>query len=428
MKKFVVTSWLCFLLIQVFAREQNLLIKAQTPVQTKVLILCDKHKVGDTNKRLVHTLKKDLSFSGQLNVDVAVVGQKNKDIEFICSFSSRGYNIVAFATTFNNIIDICLCETITGSSIFKKTYSIKDDAVVACAHMVANDIWQTLLNQSGLFTTKIAYSQDGDVLNGVCTKQIYVADYDGNNARCVVPKDGVCIAPRWHIDTKNASLFYSDCVEKNIRLMLLDSSLNVSLASNFTGMNMLPTFFPSGNAMVYCLSAAQGECKLYIYKKDNLKQLQLGKGNCFSPTVGNAGQTLYYCWDGRVGYPEIYAYDFKKREKRRISSEGYCVTPSFSDERQQLAYSKGIKGTLQLFIYDEKTKTHTQLTSGVGNKQEPSWSPCGNYLLFSYSTKNSSRIALLNMITQQKQFVTSENVRCGYPSWSPQYDDPYLFS
>lgn len=428
MKKNVVIS-LLYCVASVFcAGQQKMVIQSQAPVQTKVLLLCDKEQASSTYKELVHTLKKDLSFSGQLNINVAATEKQRDDTAHICSLSSRGYTIVTFVDICDKTVDICLCETVTGSSVFSKSYVVKKGAIVSCAHMIANDMWQTLLNQSGLFTTKIAYSQDGDVLNGTCTKQIYVADYDGGNAKCVVPKDGVCIAPRWHVDTKNASLFYSDCVEKNIRLMLVDSSLNVSLASNFTGMNMLPAFFPRGNAMVYCLSAAQGECKLYVYKKDSLKQLQLGKGNCFSPAVGNNGNILYYCWDGRTGYPEIYAYDLKKRKKHRVTPDGYCVTPSYSNAKQQLAYAKGVKGTLQLFVYDEKTKKHTQLTFGTGNKQEPSWSPCGNYLLFSLSTESSSRIALLNMITQQKQFITPDNMRCGYPSWSPQYDDPYLFS
>ncbi len=387
MKKLVVISLLCCSVLQLFAQQKKMVITSQTPVQMKVLVLCDKKTSRKAQKELVHTLKKDLSFSGQLKVAVAATKKNSDDAKYVCSLSSRGYQIVVFADVVDNVAMVRLHETVTGSSVLDKQYVIKNDAFASCAHMAANDIWQALLNQPGWFTTKIAYSQDGNVVNGTCTKQIYVADYDGSNAQCVVPKDGVCIAPRWHIDPNNASLFYSDCVEKNVRLMLVDSSLEVSTASNFTGMNMLPAFFPRGDAMVYCLSAAQGECKLYVYKKDNLKQLKLGKGNCFSPAVGNEGKTLYYCWDGRVGYPEIYAYDLKKRKKRRISQGGYCVTPAYNDVKQQLVYAKGMKGTLQLFVYDEKTKSHTQLTFGAGNKQEPSWSPCGNYVLFSYSTK-----------------------------------------
>jgi len=88
-----------------------------------------------------------------------------------------------------------------------------------------------------------------------------------------------------------------------------------------------------------------------------------------------------------------------------------------------LAYAKMIKGTMQVFLYNLKTKRHKQLTFDAGNKEECSWSPCGNYLLFAVEKGRESRLALLNLISNDRRFVTTDGSVCCYPVWSCPYDN-----
>ena len=37
---------------------------------------------------------------------------------------------------------------------------------------------------------------------------------------------------------------------------------------------------------------------------------------------------------------------------------------------------------MQLFLYDDRTKDHRQITFTKGSKDECSWSPCGNYIVY----------------------------------------------
>ena len=83
---------------------------------------------------------------------------------------------------------------------------------------------------------------------------------------------------------------------------------------------------------------------------------------------------------------------------------------------------------MQLFLYDTITKKHTQITGDAGNKEEPSWSPCGNYLLFSREKNSKSRLAILNVLTNERRFITPPNQHVSYPAWSGRYERVPHFS
>ncbi len=111
-----------------------------------------------------------------------------------------------------------------------------------------------------------------------------------------------------------------------------------------------------------------------------------------------------------------------QRDKlERLTDGGYCASPRYCQKRDQLAYIKMVGGTMQLFVCDLKTKVHTQLTSDAGNKEECSWSPCGNYMLFSVEQGKKTAIAMLNLLSNERRQLTSAGVSCSYPDWSPIY-------
>ena len=73
--------------------------------------------------------------------------------------------------------------------------------------------------------------------------------------------------------------------------------------------------------------------------------------------------------------PLNYAYDFASKELVRLTTDGYCVAPTYSAAAQKLAYSKMVNGIMQLFYYDLNTKHHHQLTFDKANKEECMWAP-----------------------------------------------------
>ena len=139
---------------------------------------------------------------------------------------------------------------------------------------------------------------------------------------------------------------------------------------------MIPAFSRDGKKIVYCLSRGDGSCQLYYYSKGIFKQITHNDGNNVSPSLSDDGQTVYFCSDFETGKPQIYAYDMAADRLERITDkQGYCAAPRYSGKANKLSYSRIVDGTMQIFVYDLATKTHTQLTFDQWHKGESSWSP-----------------------------------------------------
>jgi Tol biopolymer transport system component len=83
---------------------------------------------------------------------------------------------------------------------------------------------------------------------------------------------------------------------------------------------------------------------------------------------------------------------------------------------------------MQLFEFDLGTKQHRQLTFSPTNKDDCSWSPCGNIIAYSEEDKGRGRLAMLNLLTKEHYYLTPEGENYSYPSWSPAYSMPPVLS
>ena len=194
---------------------------------------------------------------------------------------------------------------------------------------------------------------------------------------------------------------------------------------------MLPSFSPDGSKVVFCRSD-NGKSNLYLYEYDKallqktrLEKLTDNDGNNISPTVRDDGDVIF-CSDAESKGPQICYYHAFTKQIEILTTDGYCAAPSFCEKNKQIAYTRYNNGVMQLFIYDMMTKKHSQTTFDSGNKQECTWSPCGNYLAFCIEDGIKSRIAVLNLLTAERTYLTPPNARCRYPSWSPYYTTPLI--
>ncbi len=286
------------------------------------------------------------------------------------------------------------------------------------------------LPDNKIFSTKIAFAQTTKGPKNKSIKHIYVADYDGSHKELLIDTPTINVAPRWNADQNNPLLFYSEYTNTNVRLMVSDIQKRRKPVTNADGVTMLPAFTKNGKKVVYCSSRGDGNCQLYFYKKGKLRRVafkdkKTGKslldGNNISPTISADGKTIYFCSDFQTGRPQIYAYHIRNRKLERLTTGGYCASPNYSEKRNAIAYAKIVSGTMQLFIYDLAHKTHTQITHDSGNKEECSWSPCGNYLVFSVENRDKSRIAMHNLLTKKRSYLTAQSSYCCYPAWSSYY-------
>ena len=290
------------------------------------------------------------------------------------------------------------------------------------ANGIADELWPELLGIKGLFKTQIAYSKHGvDKSSYICS-----VDFSGRKELLIVPslleqKSGIAkrvrIAPCWHPDTTYPRLIFSEFTPSNVRLMMTDLHHRTRVVLDADGTHVGVCYAPMGKEVAFVRS---GDVWRHFFDpvthKSCYKMVVKHQGACASPNLLTNGDIIYCCRG------KIYQYHGEHERQEIIIDKGYCVGPTVHEERGLLGYSKKIGDTMQLFIYDMHQKSHRQLTTDSGDKIDPCWSPCGNWLAFCYESGALSRIAIINILTGVRYFLTPEDTFCSYPAWSPPLD------
>jgi Tol biopolymer transport system component len=149
------------------------------------------------------------------------------------------------------------------------------------------------------------------------------------------------------------------------------------------------------------------------------KQVTHNEGNNVSPSITADGSKDYFCSDYKTGYPGIYVLDIQSGKVHEVIRSGMC--PHYCEKTNKLAYLKQVKGGVQVCIYDIDSGTSEQLTNDAGDKDECCWSSCGNYIYYAVCYGYKSRIAVMNVLSHEKKWITKAGDICTYPAASPVF-------
>ena len=406
--------------INLHPESLNIAVSALQNEKTKI-VLAMIGKETEQTITISNLLKKALEFKEQCTVTLEYIPAILTKQEAL-AFKDKSYNYILFV---ENSTDHCTWHLfdIYDAHMKKSKRVAKNNAMLrSSVYALADSIWNTLTGEPPFFSIKLAYTKEVPLKKGLHYNHIYIADYDGSNEQLLVATPTVNIAPRWNKDLNRPLLFYSENTNANVRMMAVDMHKKRIVASNFDGLNMLPAFSPDGSSVVYCATRGSGSCQMYHWSHKKIKKLTNNEGNNFSPVFSDDGKTLYFSSDFEANKPQIYSLNLVNGQLTRLTQDGYCVSPSYCGARNQLAYSKMVNGVMQLFTYDFSTQEHSQITFDGAQKEECSWSSCGNFLVCPVDNGKSSRIALVNVNTSGYKFLTDVKDRCTYPALSCTYN------
>lgn len=376
-------------------------------------------------REVSRTLQKDLMWSGQFEVTVREFNSLH-DVNEIKNLARDGFYLAIFISGDNaKGFEWRLYDTSMAAMAQGKRYMSQGNVARGWAHGIADAVWPSLTGQESSFSSKIAYCKEVKAANPKIRhklKHIWLADYDGSNAQPFITTPTVNIAPRWNRDKETPLLFYSENTRSEIRLIVASLDGKRKVATRVDGMTFAPAFSADGKRVVYCSSQGSGYCQLYVHEQGTYKQLTTGAGNALSPSLSDDGQLLYYVSDFPTGIPHIYSKNLATGAQTRITAGEPTFCPSYCSKKAKLAYTKKVNGVMQVFVYDERSGLHRQLTYDAWNKDECSWSPCGNYVVVDVEKNGKERIAMLSLIDGSMRFITPENEVCSYPAWSGIYD------
>ncbi|MGE0206406.1 MAG: hypothetical protein AB7R69_01005 [Candidatus Babeliales bacterium] len=348
-----------------------------------------------------------------------------------------GFPLSVFITeSADNFLEWRMYDTKVASMVRGKRFAKQDMPVRCRAELLAGQLWPLLTGQEGFFTSRIAFCKEvqGEKKRArtICLAPPYADPAQSLYNEFCTPlvEKGRAFALRWNKDSISPLLLYSEATRSNIRLMSVDLHKQRKLVSNFDGFNMLPSFSADSKRVIYCRSL-NGKSQLYVCEqKDDeslVRPITANNGNNVCPTLCENGDIIF-CSDAYKKGPQVCYYHAFTEQTEVLTDGDHCVSPAYCAKSGKIAYSAFVDGAMQIFVYDMKTKKSEQVTFDKNHKEECTWSPCGNYLAFTVQTGSASRIAVLNLVTQERTFLTSAQDRCNHPAWSPAYKVPLVVS
>lgn len=375
-------------------------------------------------KNFIDCIASDFQMTEQCLVKVEHIEKLQKKSE-IQNLYQQNFYIAIFICQEKNGFSWRLYDTQKATMVAGKKYEKKGSVVQGWAHNVADQIWPEFMGSASCFSSKIAFCKQKWVKdNGrdKVYKHIYIADVDGKNVRPLVEIPTVCLAPRWSNQSVDPILFYSENTLSNVRLVMVNMYGKRRTICSFDGLNMLPAFADDHKNIVFCLSK-DGSTQLYhsflnAQHTRVFNRMTHNSADNFSPCYIN-DHTVAFVSDYATKHPAIYVIDMHSLKITPVTTDGYCACPAYCKANNKLLYSKMMGQAMQIFTYDFATKVHEQLTTGSESKEEGSWSPCGNFIIFAARLHGASRIARYNLLTGRMHYLTPASENCTYPAWSP---------
>jgi len=171
-------------------------------------------------------------------------------------------------------------------------------------------------------------------------------------------------------------------------------------------------------------STRDGNAEIYVIEADgsNLRRPTHHPSDDVSPSWSPNGLEIAFASD-RTGSPQIYIMDTDGLNQRRLTFEGsYNEQPAWSPSRDfsEIAFTSRIedRGRFDIAVINLTTNQVSQLTTGRGDNESPSWSPNGMHIVFSSNRTGSQQIFCMNRDgTEQRQLTTDGNNTT--PAWGP---------
>jgi TolB protein len=321
-------------------------------------------------------------------------------------------------------VQVRLFNVRTRQSVFAKEYSGSAANPRLYAHTIADEIHQQQRGLRGVARTKLAFVSDrnrqrvdGTVENRE-VKEVYIADYDGANARRVTTSRQLNANPNWAPDGR--ALAYTTW-RPNPDVFI--SFIYQGVMQNPTkgvGTNYLPVFSPDGKQIAF-MSGRDGNPEIYAMNVDgsNLRRLTNHAAGDSSPTWSPSGAQIAFTSD-RTGKPQIYVMSSVDGSNlRRITvDESEADRPTWSPTINEIAFAARTSGSgFDIKVYDPNSGQTQKITFGEGSNESPAYAPNGRHLAFTSTRSGRTQIYTIGRDGKDLRQITRDGSN-QTPAWS----------
>jgi len=279
----------------------------------------------------------------------------------------------------------------TAESVFRRSYPFARNEARAAMHRFNDDVLEALTGERGIAETRIAFiRQDGKY------KEVWVSDYDGQNARQLTHDRSLALSPAWA--PWGTEIAFTTFKRGNPDLYLFDQQRGASYPfSTRPGLNTSPCYSPDGK-WIACTLSRDGNAEIYLISRDAQTARRLTRNERIdsSPSFSPTGREIVFTSD-RSGSPQIYVMDSEGSNQRLLTLEGkYNDSPQWSPKGDKIVYASRHDAIFDVIVMDSNGQNSVQITYAAGHNENPRWSADGRKIYFSSSRLGKRQIFMMN--------------------------------
>ena len=293
------------------------------------------------------------------------------------------------------------------------SYVIAATQLRATAHRIADEIYEKLTGDKGVFSTRIAY-----VIKRGSRYELQVADADGASAQTVLASNESIISPKWSRDGSRIAYVSFESKKATVVVQNLASGERRTVA-NFKGNNSAPAWSPDARNLAVTLTK-DGSSQLYLIPATGGEPTRISESAAidteaeFSPD----GSLIAFISD-RSGGPQIYRMPASGGPPQRLTFEGsYNVSPRFSPDGKSIAFVQREGGKFRIATLDIASGQVQVLTDGPLD-ESPSYAPNGRTILYETQSGGRGSLAAVSSDGRVKQRLTAQSGDVRDPAWGP---------
>ena len=409
-----------------FANEQIMPVKmGDAPLSTRVsnVIATDLQNSG----RLKVMLGSDTEHMPHQPADVKINYWRKQNVNYMVVGSVKRVDDSRYSVKFS-LLDVYKHNQLGANPtlgnqalvLMSQVLTVSETQLRALAHHISDLIYQKIIGQHGIFSTRIAYVLLQRPVNKPPVYKLIIADYDGFNPQAILISHQPIMSPAWSpngqklayvsFESGQAAIYISDITTGKRRLI-----------TRFSGINGAPAFSPDGDKLAVVLSKGRNP-NIYIINLLTKQMRQITRGLAINtePAWASNGDSLLFTSD-RGGAPQIYQVNLLTNKIKRLTFNGnYNAHASFSENDKTIVLlhrGEDTDGKFGVALFD--------LDSGVmqvladDNDQSPSLAPNGSMVIYAKQSKGRGELAMVSTDGRVSLQLPAEQGDVREPVWSP---------
>lgn len=336
--------------------------------------------------------------------------------------------------------------------IFSQSFQSKKQNLKRIVHELSETLLKTLTGEQGLFKSRILMVCHNLKDGRSPSKEIYIANADGENLLPLTADGTLALSPAWmndgeHISYTQFEFLRSKGVRKRgavLKKHQLSSGKREVLYFK-DGMNSGAAWSPNGNRGILTMSFT-GKPELYFISPEgkvtpeplsrSLKIQSLGQSTATSvnPNLlfeveaswAPDGREIVFS-SARTGHPMIYIANLETKIARRVTFAGtYNATPAWSPKGNKILFAaqRARNGNFDIYSIEPNGDNLSRITAGDQsrrkvNYENPSWAPTGRHFAVASNETGKYAIYLLTEDGAMKKRISPEGKECKSPKWGP---------